>query len=109
MVRAFSPRLGGHPIPRNSSPFRVRRVRFELMLFPFASPSQSPSVSFLGYTNQNGSTVASFRIQNGNRGTVTLCADAILWSRAQGQPPRKGAPPKHGPSVISVQTLKSGE
>ena len=82
---------------------------FALILLQLARPPQSPSVSFLGYTNQNGSTVASFRIQNGNRGTVTLFADAILWSRAQRRPPPKGVPPKRGPWFMSVQTLKSGE
>ena len=79
-----------------------------LMLFQSAKPRQSPSVSFLGYTNRNGSTLASFRVQNGNRGTVTVCADYILWNRGQGLPPPRGAPPKHGPWTISVQTLKSG-
>src|SRR5438034_299611 len=83
---------------------------FALMLFYLSRPRQSPSVSFLGYTNHNGSTLASFRIQNGNRGTVTVCADYILWNRAQGLPPPKGTPPRHGPWFITVaKPLKSGE
>src|SRR5947207_3724365 len=81
-----------------------------LVLLQLARRRQTPSVTFLGYTNQNGSTVASFRIQNGNRGTATVCADANLWSRAQGRPLPKGPHPKHGPWFISVdKTLKSGE
>ena len=82
---------------------------FALILLQLAKRPQSPSVSFLGYTNQNGSTVASFRVQNGNRGTVTVCADIILWNRAQGRPPPKGPPPRHGPWTVSVETLKRGE
>jgi len=80
-----------------------------LFLFQLTKVPQSPSVIFLGYTNQNGTALASFRVQNGNRGTVTVCADIILWNRAQGRPPPKGPPPRHGPWTVSVETLKRGE
>src|SRR5204863_2706018 len=82
-----------------------------LVLLQLARRRQTPSVTFLGYTNQNGSTVASFRIQNGNRGTVTVCTDYILWNRAHGLPAPKGKPPRFGPWVISVDSppLRSGE
>src|SRR6266566_3132141 len=53
---------------------------FGLIVLQLTRVPQSPSVSFLGYTNQSGITLASFRVQNGNRGTVTVCADIILWN-----------------------------
>ena len=80
-----------------------------LIVLQLTKVPQSPSVIFLGYTNQNGTTLASFRVQNGNRGTVTVCADIILWNQAQGRPPPKGPPPRHGPWTVSVETLKRGE
>ncbi len=80
-----------------------------LILLQSTRVPQSPSVIFLGYTNQNGTTLASFRVQNGNGGTVTVCADIILWNQAQGRAPPKGPPPRYGPWTISVETLKSGE
>lgn len=82
---------------------------FTLILLQATKRPHSPSVSFLGYTNQNGTTLANFKVQNGNRGTVTVCADIVLWNRAQGRPPPQGGPPKNGPWVISVKMLRSRE
>jgi hypothetical protein len=82
---------------------------FTLISLQSTKRPQSPSVRFLGYTNQNGTTLANFKVQNGNRGTVTVCADIVLWNRAQGRPPPQGGPPKHGPWVVSVKMLRSGE